>query len=295
MRALLAITLAACASEPSMTTVASKLTCGTGTHEASGACVPDPLPSYSIRATKTIVADGGKVDIVVFGRNPDGTPATDAIVLNTNRPNAGTFAPPTFSLDERHHRATFTPCSSTVPGCTGPLELTVALASAPATPVARFAVELVATPAIFSTEKCLTGGNVLYLEGERFIHRGALTVVDGAFTRGGGDRRAEVIVAPSNVAQGPGFTVEFSSVQLGAPLAVGLYRNARAAPGLGQPGIKVFGADPFAYCNFTYLGEFEIHEFVFTTSLQRLTASFRQWCSDPSVPERVVSGCIHVE
>lgn len=113
-------------------------------------CVPLPTTQYTIRARKTITALPGDpteptdasdpVEIVLSGTHPDGKPAMDAVVLLTDRPNAGTFDPPTLALDATHRRAKFTPCHAATPGCTGPLELRMALASAPTTPVATFPV-----------------------------------------------------------------------------------------------------------------------------------------------------------
>jgi hypothetical protein len=296
MRQLFAIALVACSS-PRSEVESAALACGIGTHEESGSCVADPV-TYTIRANAKIVADGTtKTNVVVFGRHANGTPATDKIVLNTDRPNAGTFAPPVLDLGELHSVATFTPCDSTVAGCTGQLLITAALATAPTTPIAGFHVDLVGAPAIETLEPCLVGGNVLHVEGKRFIHRGSLTITNGNFARTGGTQRAEVIVTPSDPAQGAQWTLEFTSVQLGTPLAVGVYKNAHQVPPLGRPGMKVFGEHPAKTCGGSYRGEFQIHDFVYTTSVQRLTATFREWCDSVSTanPENLVTGCIHIE
>lgn len=297
MRALLAVGVAACgAPPPTAEVVAGVVTCGYGTHEVGGVCVPDPgATRYTIRARRQISAGGEAVDVVVSGTRPDGTPATDAIVLSTSRPAAGTFDPPALELDETHRRVRFTPCEASTPGCVGDVDLVLALASAPADPVARMPVELVATPGIGAVDPCLAGENVLYLEGPGFVHRGALTVVDGTFERNGGTQRGEVIVTPTDPLQGAKWTLEFNSVQLAMPLQPGVYRDAYQVPPFGKPGIKVFGANPFSVCSGSYRGEFQVHDYLFTTSLQRMTVSFRQWCDTNPNKMDIVTGCVHVE
>ena len=295
MRALLPIALLGCSEVPRTSEVAAAATsCGYGTHEVNGTCVPDPSATrYTIRTSRTIAA-GAPVEVIVFGTRPDGTPATDEVVLNTSRPAAGTFDPPAVVLDATHRRVWFTPCDAATPGCVGDVDLTLALASAPTVPVAKMAVELASDEAVGSAEHCLGGGNVLYLEGKGFVHRGALTVVAGTFQRNGGTQRGEAVVVPADRIQGTKWTLEFSSVQLAMPLQPGIYRDAYQVPPIGKPGMKVFGEGPFSACSGSYRGEFQVHDFVFTTSVERMTVSFRQWC-DTNLSTDVVTGCVHVE
>lgn len=297
MRALLAVSLiAGCATpDPASTCgagtvlvdgqcTATLTTCGSGTHEMGGNCVADEVTGITIRAQPTISAGPRAIPVFVLGA------AGQQVVLNTNRPNAGTFEPPTLTLDERGGTALYTPCAGATPGCAGPVEFTSALASAPTTVVARYAAELVTDTHIGSIEHCSGSGNTLYLDGDHFIYPGKLTIVDGTFDVTGGNQRVAVAITPANPAQGPNWTFEISSVQLGQPLAVGVYEGAYQVPGVGSPKLNVMGATSYAYCPETYQGEFEIHDYDFSTKLESITVSFRQWCAN-----KVVSGCLHIE
>jgi hypothetical protein len=272
--------------------VALASVCGAGTHEDNGTCVPD-VPRFVIRASREIEANGQPADVLVLGRNPDGSPSTESIVLNTNRAGSGTFPQPSFALAETGTRTTFVPCSASIPGCLGPLELTVAAAAAPTSVLATFAVELVDTPRIGTIAPCLVGGNVLHLESKNLIYPGALTVTDGSFTLDGAAQRGAVVVVPTDPVQGTRYSLDFSTVQLGQPIAVGVYRDAQQTYGgeLGHAGINVGGAGPYGVCHGGLTGEFEVHAFeVVAGKVDRMTISFRQWCGI-----REVRGCIHVE
>jgi len=295
MRALPAIALAfvACAPQDAgPVAVAMATQCGPGTHEESGTCVPD-AGGYHILANTQIAADGTTpVAVVVYGTQPDGTPATDAIVLDTDRTSAGAFEPPTLTLGELGGVASFVPCSSASPGCLGLLHLTVALASAPNTSVADVAVELVAPPVIGSAEHCLTGGNMLYLEGQGFGYDGRLTVDAGSFSASGGNEHVAIDVVPDDPLQGSQWSLTFDTVQLGSPLNPGDYLDAFDNPPVGHPKLAVVGPPPFGVCKFAVVGEFHIYAYTATPTPQ-LTASFRATCS--ALPGQVLSGCVHVE
>jgi hypothetical protein len=307
MRALRAVSLAlaGCTNGPSMacgtgtmlqgeTCVVTPLACGTGTHGSPGSCIAGAPEPYQLRAPAQIIADGTTpATVIAFGVNADGTPATDELVFATERLGAGAFSPTTVVLDARGGVATFVPCTMTDVGCLGPLRLTVARTTAPTIPIAHVDVELVAPPIDAPAAHCLTGGNTFYLEGAGFLYTGALTITDAMFQRSGGTQRGQVQVAPTDPIQGTQWTLTFDSVQLGQPLTPGLYPNSAQVPQVGQPLIDVTGNTPFATCMQSYAGTFQVHDFSYTTSLQHMTVSFREWCLDN--PNQVASGCVHVE
>ena len=265
--------------------IAMLTTCGAGTHESNGTCSPTPPSATIIRALPTIPADGSPVRVFVVG------PVGEQIVLNTDRPNAGTFDPPTVTLGERGATSTFRACSAATPGCVGALKLTAAAAAAPTTPIATYATELIMSPQIGSIEHCAGPGNTLYLEGDGFMYPGALTIFDAAFTVTGGDQRTAVTIAPANAIQGTPWTFEISTVQLGQPLAVGAYRDTRQTSSPGHAQLQVKGDTPWAYCVSSYIGEFQVHSYAYSTKLDAITVSFRQWCN----PAKVLSGCLRIE
>jgi len=285
MRALRAVIVlaAACGDERTSSVEQAATSCGAYTHEESGTCVPD---RFVILAPQKIVADGTPVRVAAVGHNPDGTPSTEEVVLNIDRAGAGEFPEPVLTLDARTSETSFVPCKAAVPGCIGPLQLTLALVAAPTQPVARLAVELVDAPAIGSVDQCNTGGNALHLESKDFIYPGALSVANATFSLMGGSQRAMVEIVPADATQGARWTLDFSTVQLAAPLAAGVYVDAYQVPPVGKPGLAVAGTGPYSECTFTYHGDFQIHAYQPTVSL---TASFRQHCGN-----KVVEGCVHI-
>jgi hypothetical protein len=125
-----------------------------------------------------------------------------------------------------------------------------------------------------------------------FLSASELTVTDAMFTGSGGTERAMVQVTPTNPLQGS-WSLEFNTVQLGAPMVPGVYPDAVQVPQVGSPGIYIVGPTPLASCQSLFEGEFQVQDFSYTTSLQSMTVSFREWC--PDHPSKVVSGCLHVQ
>jgi hypothetical protein len=265
--------------------VASPETCGPGTHQdtSSNACVAET--AYLVRGTTTVYGDGATpAEVVAFGTNPDGTPATDQIVIDTDRPGAGVFQPPTLTLDEVGGVASYVPCDSKTAGCVGPVNLTLALASNPNAPVASFGINLVAPPGVYSAEHCPTGRSGLYLDGQGFLYRGKIMISDAVFMPTGDGQHLNVLVEPNQPIQGTSWSLDFSTAGLGVQMTPGVYPIAA---------IKITGATPFAYCTSSVTGEFQVFDYSYTTSVDHATISFREWC--PSDPTNVVSGCVHVE
>ena len=104
--------------------------CGPGTHQDGGACVPTDHAIYEMRVSSpAFEADGRtKVPVLLIGTLPDGSPATDRVVLTTDRPAAGSFVNPQLTLGGLGTIAMFVPCNATAAGCTGAVRLSLALA-----------------------------------------------------------------------------------------------------------------------------------------------------------------------
>jgi len=269
--------------------------CGPGTHVDNGACVPDVPPppgGYQIRVVSdTIAADGhSKIPVFAIGTNPDGTPATDQVVFNTDRPGAGTFTPAAPTLGPVGTTSYYVPCNATTPGCTGAVTLTLALASAPTVPVAEVMVTLVAPTGVYTAAPCLTGGNVMFFDGNDYIYSGTMTVNQGTFSASGSDNHLEVDVTPAGQNQGSWWYLEFDSSQLSVPLDVGVYDMAERYPfeSPDHPGLSIYGDG--RGCN-TLTGSFEVHENVRDASgTVSATVSFEQHCEGGA---SVLNGCIH--
>src|SRR5262249_40720003 len=148
-----------------------------------GTCVPTPptslpppdagvdggLAYYDVRwPSVDIPADGySRIPVLALGRRADGQPALDAVLLYTSRANAGTLAPSALTLTDGAASSYFTPCLSSAAGCLGPLQITMALASAPNVAIASsIQVNLVTPTGVGTPVACLTGGNVVFFDGE---------------------------------------------------------------------------------------------------------------------------------
>lgn len=284
MRPLHAVTIVAvvaCSSPSETVTLGQPLgTCGPGTHLEGGECVAD---RFTLLVPKKLHASERPTRIHAFGRALDGSPSTEQIVLGTSRPGAGTYGKPAMTLAPEGSATTFTPCAAATPGCLGPLQLTIALASDPTRKLARVDVELVDAPSVASIQPCSGGGNTLHLESEDLVYPGALTVLDATFTLTGGSKRAIIDIEPTAPIQGTHWTIDFSTVPADVLLTPGIY----AANGTGNPTLTIAGESPYASCPVTYPGEFQIHAY---SALTSLTASFRQTCNT-----KEVRGCIHFE
>jgi prepilin-type processing-associated H-X9-DG protein len=272
--------------------------CGPGTHEDAGRCVRDASTTFELRIAATRVnADGySKIPVLVLGRNADGSPSTADVILWASRPGAGTFSPTLFRLGALGTTSYFVPCTHANVGCTGPVELRLALASDPETVVATAGpLELVAPEGVGSPAPCLGGGNVLFFDGSGYVFTGTQTVTLGTFSAtGAADKDAVSFwIEPSDPGQGSWWHVDFNTRQLGLPLATQVYEGAQRAPfaSPGHPGIDI-GGDGRG-CN-TISGRFQVHELEWTgAALTRFTATFEQFCE--ANPSNVLRGCVHFE
>jgi hypothetical protein len=274
----------------------SVLVCGAGTHPDAGRCIADATTTFEVRlASTTISADGySKVPVLVLGRNADGTPSRASVILSTSRPGAGSFTPHQLDLGALGTTAFFTPCSATSIGCAGTVELQVSLATDPGSPVAGSGpVELVAPVGVGSTAPCLVGGDALFFDGNDYIFDGTQTVTAGSFSGSiYSTNHVAIRVSPSSPAQGLWWDLDFSTIQLGQPLAAQVYDGAFRYPfePVDHPGLDVSGDG--RGCN-TLSGRFQIHELVTSgTSVTRFTATFEQHCEEGT---SVLRGCVHIE
>lgn len=270
------------------------LMCGAGTHVEGTSCVPDippPPGNYQLRIiTNQIPADGySRIPVLAIGTNPDGTPATDMVVLNTSRAGAGSFTPVAPTLGALGVTSYFTACNFTTPGCTGPVTLLLALASAPTVAVASVDVELVMPTGVGSAAPCLTGGNVMFFDGNDFIYNGMLTIGgDAAWT--GSSTADHLRISNDGPSSGSWWYLEFDASDLPIELGPGVYDDAERYPfqGPGHPGLSISGSG--RGCN-TLTGRFQIHEHVRDAAgLVRATATFEQHCEGGP---NALRGCVH--
>src|SRR3954467_5579962 len=271
--------------------------CGTGTHAVAGQCLADAVgPSrFEIRLpAQDIIADGfSKVPVVAMGTMADGSPSTEPVVLGTSLTGAGTLSPQSFSLPTVGRDLFFTPCSSSSPGCSGVFQITLALASAPNTVVAKsWPLPLQAPAGVGSTAPCLGGGNVVFFDGDvgDFIHSGTDTVTDGIWRASASSTDVAIHVDPTHQAQGLWWDMNFSTSQLGQAIATQVYLNAErwpfAAP--GHPGLDVSGDG--RGCN-VLTGKFQVEDLQLSGStLTSFTATFEQHC-EAGTP--ALRGCVH--
>jgi hypothetical protein len=142
-----------------------------------------------------------------------------------------------------------------------------------------------------SAALCLTGGSVLYLDGDpgAYIFSGMQTTQVTLWSPINGD--ADTFWFESSPAD---WAIAFSSQQLGQPLAVGRYDNAMRHPfeSAGHPGLDISGNG--RGCNME-TGWFEIESISggpANTGFTELTATFEQHCEGGTPALR---GCVHFE
>lgn len=292
---------------------APAVTCGAGTERQGGECVALDATLYDIRLPiLEIPADGvSKIPVLAIGQLQDGTHSTEGVVFGLSRPNAGSFLVPMQTLTLMGVVTYLTPCDSLLtPTCTGAFTATLALAGAPGALVARSVSATLVQPAgVGSSAACLTGGNVLFLDGDvgdpdaippvppEPIHPGidsiTLGLWIGTHLGGAAPTRVEIAVEPTSSAQGTLWTAIFSSEDLGTSLQAQVYDNAErvdfTAP--GHPGMQVI--DVGATCN-TLTGRFQVHELAISggATVTGFTATFEQHC-DGGAP--ALRGCVHFE
>jgi hypothetical protein len=280
--------------------VAPNTPCGLGTHDDNGTCVANaPSTVYQIQVAPQIAADGTTaVDVFAYGVQLDGSPATDLVVLNTDRPGAGVYGRPQVTLATMGAHTTFVPCAKSVPGCTGPLKLTLALASAPNVIVATTSTALVDPVTIDPARACLTGGNVLSVQGNDVILDGSVTITSGRFTGGWANSFAtndtfQVDVSPTDPMQGGPWRLVFSSETFNTSLSATHYPNVqRWFPTFSQMQLlqgALLVSNNGVGCD-TITGDFTV-ETPPGNAQSPFTASFTQHCFGSTTT--VLRGCVH--
>jgi hypothetical protein len=148
-----------------------------------------------------------------------------------------------------------------------------------------------------STAPCLTGGSVIYLDGDPgdYIHSGIETInVDHWSALNSGSSNTFWYQWDNASNGGEWWSFAFSSVQLGAPLAIGRYDNATRYPfeTAGHPGLDVSGSGRGCNISSGWFQIFSIAGGPNNGSFTELTATFEQHCEDGTAALR---GCIHYE
>lgn len=253
-----------------------------------------PLPSrfeVTVGAT-TVPADGwSSIPVRVTGTRPDGSPATDSVILSVSRSNGGLLKPAALTLTAKGGSAFFVPCLHTDSGCLGTVNVEVALTQAPGTVVARSAeVTLVVPTGVGSPAACQIGPNVLFLDGnDRFLD-GVMTITEGTFmpshTAPG---KVPIVVRPTDPAQHefwfPQFTLTFPRI-----LEERVYWDARENSSYSSENAGLTVADETGKCN-TITGAFQVHTIRWSgIVLQEFLATFVQYCDGSP---RWLRGCIH--
>jgi hypothetical protein len=169
----------------------------------------------------------------------------------------------------------------------------MALASAPAQIVATSnPMALVAPTGIGDPAPCLTGGNVLFFNGDAqdYIHPGMETISVAGWQASYSTFEVNVNVSTSAQSSGTTWMLDFSTSQLNQPIAAQVYVNAERAPfaASGHPGLEITGDG--RGCN-TIAGSFQIQTLqVNGSTLQSFTATFEQHCEAGTAALR---GCVH--
>jgi hypothetical protein len=243
-----------------------------------------------------VAADGKTATrVFAFGSQVDGSPATDEVVLSTDRPGAGTFTHPQVTLGSLGAETDFVPCDQTTPGCTGPLSLTLALTSAPTVPIAHVATQLVAPVLLDPARQCLTGGNILYISGNDSIWNGTLTITDATWSQIDYSDLVELDVVPSNPQQGTEWKLNFGVQTFGGELTPDFYPHAqRWWPVYGlmaplQPAMLITGSGQT--CD-TVTGSFTVDTYTSSNSGPNpVTIAFEQHCNGSTTTG--LTGCLH--
>jgi hypothetical protein len=288
------------------------LACGPGTHRVDDACILDPPLTcgpgtrtdgsaclslgayYDLRVESTELLANGYFTyrVLAIGRHGDGTAATDDVRLISERPEAGTFRSPSFTLGVTGFETWFTPCSTVVPGCTGPTRFHLVLASDPATVLASSPqIGIVAPAPSADPAPCLVGGNVIHVESQ-VSEWGTRT--DRAGTWQVWYPLPERVALWETGAVVPDWMFQFSTRELGQVLQTQVYDDAyrEGFEPWGHPGLEISGYG--TACNDVW-GRFQIHDIAFTGGeLDRITASFEHYC-DPNWGVLLTKGCIHYE
>jgi hypothetical protein len=273
------------------------LPCGPGTYASNGECVPvsatdGGLGYYDLRVAVTTVPGDGmtRVPILALGRLADGSPSTEQVVFSLSRPGAGTITPST-QLTPTGATVYLVPCNAAVSSaCTGTVQVLMALASAPSTPVASSPeITISGQPAVGTPAPCLGGGNIAYITGD-----------PGDFVTGGKTytyQAPNVTISLSTPTHAGGqlgsvgdYMVDFATDMLGMPLMVSTYENAQRWPfeDVGHAGFSLAGMG--AGCN-TLTARFQIERLNTDSSgLLEFLATFEQHCEGATPAAR---GCVY--
>jgi hypothetical protein len=247
-----------------------------------------------VLASDSVPADGlSKVPYFAVGIAPDGGPATEALVLNVSPSFAATVTPAVFTLGREGSTGVYVACNAlSSPACVGQVELTLALASDPTTPVARTTVDQVQPTGVGTASPCLVGGNILHFDGDSgdYVFSGLQTVTSGSWSADGSASWAEIRLTPSDSSQGLWWTVDLVAADDQASLVTAIYEDGQRYPfqAPGHPGFDVSGDG--RGCN-TVSGRFQVEEYVFENgSPKSLTATFEHHCDGQPLALR---GCVH--
>ncbi len=274
----------------------STLSCGSGTVLMSGQCVASTGAWYDVRvATLSVPADGySHVPVLAIGRQANGQPALDPVVLTLTRSSAGTLTPSQVTLTGIGAFTHLQPCSTATTGCLGPARVVMALASSPNVPVATSEeFMLVAPPGVGTPANCLAYPQALYFSGSGYIFTGTQLITAGTFTSTGAYGRpneAGFRVTASNATMGY-WSIELAAPQ-GSTLVAQPYHGATRWPFQPPtaPGLSVSGSG--RGCNQS-TGAFEIQTITHGLpdgGLSELVMTFEQFCENQ--PSNVLRGCM---
>lgn len=279
------------------------ITCGPGAIIVGNECVAGdaapvaPATHYEIRAMPQIGADGvTRNRVIVFGTRPDGMPATDVVVVNTDRAGAGVYTAPQLTLGPLGATTYFVPCDQTLPGCLGPLVLTVALASDPTVPVATATVELVDPIEVNPARACLAGGNMLVMTGNDPILTGSTTITEGVWTFAPAyaDRVVFDVQPPGEVDH---WHLMFNTERLCPALFPHVYEDVVRAEAIDiaqPPDHAAMYISGFGHVCDTVTGMFQVVDYqVGGNGVDPMTIYFEQHCNGD--PTTMVSGCVHYQ
>lgn len=304
-RCTLIALVAGCGTTPEHHEVdAAVTTCGPGTVQVGDECVAvdaapvAPATRYEIRAEPQIGADGvSRNRVLVVGTRPDGTTATDEVVVNTDRAGAGTYTRPQFTLGPLGGSTYFVPCDVALPGCIGPLGLTVALASDPTTVVATTTVQLVDPIEVNPARPCLAGGDMMVMTGNDSILTGMTTITEGVWTFA--PAYAETVTFD---VQPPGeidhWHLMFNTKRLCPELFPHVYDDAVRAEtidNLQAPDHPAMYISGLGHTCDTVTGNFQVLDYHVDGShaVTAMTIYFEQHCNGD--PTTMVSGCVHYQ
>lgn len=274
--------------------------CAAGAHAMGDQCVFDAHNRYEIRVAPKLAANGTQRSrVLVVGTQPDGSPATEALVLNIDRSGAGVYTHPVVTPGSLGAATYFTACEQTVPGCLGPLRLTAALATAPTTVIASTQVELVPPIEVNPAKRCLTGGNILYLKGNDSIFTGETTITGATWTFGAAySQMVNVTVAPAGATGS--WRLLFHTMAYTAYMSPNPFEDARLAwdfspwfqdADVYHPSMNIRG---FGNECSSITGRFDVVTYDVdgsTNTVRTVTLAFEQFCNGSTTAS--VSGCLH--